>query len=359
MQMNELLIIGFSEKAAKPWTPKRVLITPDALSESYGEALYENIKHKGIPIEILKNNRLTGLRGENERETYRLAKSTLAIVNAPPSQFKLQPIPPSADFQFHLAQGCPAHCHYCYLAGSLSGPPVVRVYANLPQILENLKNYIRPGTVTSFEASCYTDPLSLEHLTGGLSKTINFFSRLEDTHLRFVTKFTAVEPLLQLDHQQRSRARISLNATQVARGLEGGVPNIKARIEALQKLSLPKSSGGGSYPVGVVLAPIMPIPDWKQHYELLLNDIAEALRSAPDLSFELITHRYTEGSRDTLQEWYPNTKLDMTEENRSKKLNKFGGIKYVFNKQTMAELKSFFHSGIRERLPQAKILYWT
>lgn len=359
MEITAVTGIERSEKAFRPWYPKRVLFTPDALSEAYGGVLYEKIKSTGISIEILKNNRLAGLRGENERETYRLAKSTLAIVNAPPSQFKLQPIPPSADFQFHLAQGCPAHCHYCYLAGSLSGPPVIRVYANLPQILENVKNYLRPGSLTSFEASCYTDPLSLEHLTGGLSKTISFFSELEEAHLRFVTKFTAVAPLLLLDHQDRTRARISLNATEVARNVEGGVPDIRGRIEALKQLALPKALGGGGYPVGVVLAPIMPIAGWRQHYALLLTEIGDALRSAPDLSFELITHRYTEGSRDTLQEWYPNTQLDMTGENRSKKLNKFGGIKYVFNKETMAELKSFFYTEIQKELPQAKILYWT
>ncbi len=82
----------------------------------------------------------------------------------------LRPIPPSADWQYHLAEGCPAHCQYCYLAGSLSGPPAIRVFANLRQILESTKRYQRLGQTVSYEASCYTDPLSIEHLTGGLSE---------------------------------------------------------------------------------------------------------------------------------------------------------------------------------------------
>jgi spore photoproduct lyase len=359
MQIHEEIGIDKIEKYFKPWLPKRVLFTPDALDEIYGQELYGNIKSQGIPIEVLKNNRLTGLRGENERETYKLAKSTLAVVKAPPSQFKLQPIPPSADRQFHLAQGCPAHCHYCYLAGSLSGPPVVRVYANLPAILENLKSYIRPRAQTTFEASCYTDPLSLEHLTGGLGKTISFFGQLEGAQLRFVTKFTAVEPLLFLEHQNNTRARISLNASEVGRMLEGGVPAIRARIQALKKLALPQGAGGGSYPIGIVLAPIMPIENWKYHYGELLRNLKDSLAFAPDITFELITHRFTEGSREVLKEWYPNTTLDMNEDNRSKKLNKFGGTKYVFNKEVMGELKTFFYQEIPQQLPQAKILYWT
>lgn len=359
METHEVIGLERSEKTLRPCMPKRVLFTPDALDEEYGREIYERIQEHNIPIEVLKANRLTNLRGKDERETYRLAKTTLAIVNAPPSQLKLQPIPPSADWQFHLAQGCPAHCHYCYLAGSLSGPPVIRAYANLPVILENLKNYVATDKLTTFEASCYTDPLSLEHLTGGLQKTISFFSHLEGAHLRFVTKFTAVEPLLNLSHNSRTRARISINAPEVAKKLEGGVPNIEQRIKALRKLSLPKEKGGGSYPVGVVLAPIMPIVDWQEHYTHLLEQLEEVLHDAPDLTFELITHRFTEGSRNLLQEWYPNTTLDMSEENRSKKINKFGGTKYVYSKELMKSLKTFFYSEIQKRLPGAEILYWT
>jgi spore photoproduct lyase len=359
MEVHEVVGLEKSEKTFRPWVPKRILFTPDALEEEYGREIFERIQQKKIPVEILKSNRLTNLRGNDERETYRLAKTTLAVVKAPPSQLKLQPIPPSADWQFHLAQGCPAHCHYCYLAGSLSGPPVIRVYANLPQILENLKNYITPETITSFEASCYTDPLSLEHLTGGLRKTIQFFSGLEGAHLRFVTKFTAVEPLLDILHNGRTRARLSINVPEVARRLEGGVPNIAQRIRALQKLALSPTEGGGGYPVGVVLAPIMPIEGWEQQYSSLLDELTTALHQAPDVTFELITHRFTEGSRNLLQEWYPNTTLDMNDESRTKKFNKFGGTKYVYDRDTMKALKTFFYRGIQKRLPQANILYWT
>lgn len=369
MEVVEAVGLERSEKEFKPWMPKRVMFTPDALEEEYGQEILERIKSEGIPVEILKANRLTNLKGKDERETYRLAKTTLAVVKAPPSQFKLQPIPPSADWQFHLAQGCPAHCHYCYLAGSLSGPPVIRVYANLPAVLENLKGYIQPGKLTTFEASCYTDPLSLEHLTGGLQKTISFFSGLADAQLRFVTKFTAVAPLLPVEHNGATRARLSINAPEVAKRLEGGVPNIAQRIKALRKLALPKEDGGGGYPIGVVLAPIIPVPDWREHYSALLDELANAFSfiphsilastSVPPLTFELITHRFTEGSRNLLQEWYPNTSLDMSEEARSKKFNKFGGTKYVYNKDVMKELKEFFYTEIPKRLPQAKILYWT
>ncbi|RFZ85715.1 radical SAM protein [Mucilaginibacter terrenus] len=347
------------EKSFKLWMPKRVVFTADALEQAYGQKIYERIKELNLNIEIAKNNRITGLRGKDERETYRIAKNTLAIVNAPPSAFNLRPIPPSADWQFHLAEGCPAHCQYCYLAGSLSGPPAIRVFANLPQILENTIKFESLNQVTSFEASCYTDPLSLEHLTGGLAESINHFADRPNTHLRFVTKFDNVSGLLNLNHQGRTRFRSSLNADVIARKLEGGTPNVSVRIKALRKMALPRQQGGGGYPIGVVLAPIMPIPDWELHYSKLMDELELNLNFEIDLTFELITHRFTPGSRDILMEWYPNTSLDFSETNRAIKRNKFGGHKYVFVKELMKELKSFFEAEIARRFPNARILYWT
>ena len=175
----------------KPWMPKRVVFTPSALAQPFGQQMHRRLVDLGLPVTVLPSDRLTGVRGRTDAETYRLAKSTLAVVNAPPGQLKLSPIPPSADWQFHLAQGCPAHCQYCYLAGSLAGPPVVRAYANLPDILANLARYEGQlngkagGSVTpssddgcaTFEVSCYTDPLGLEHLTGGLSACVEHFAQ--------------------------------------------------------------------------------------------------------------------------------------------------------------------------------------
>ena len=99
---------------------------------------------------------------------------------------RLQPIAPSADWRVDLAEGCPAHCAYCYLAGSLKGPPVTRAWANLPEIEAAVAERLGQGTITSrsrhrthegttYEASCYTDPLGIEHLTGSLARLIEWF----------------------------------------------------------------------------------------------------------------------------------------------------------------------------------------
>ncbi len=117
---------------------------------------------------------------------YALAKSTLAVTAASPSKLKLQSIAPSADWRLDLAEGCPAHCSYCYLAGSLKGAPITRAYANLDEIFASASVHLGKGRITSrsakrahegttYEASCYSDPLGIEHLTGSLSAAVAHF----------------------------------------------------------------------------------------------------------------------------------------------------------------------------------------
>lgn len=350
---------SFSTTQSRLWQPDRVLFTPAALEEAWGQQILHRVQALDLPVEFLPRNRVTGIRGEDVRETYDLAKRTLAVVTAPASRLKLSPIPPSADWQFHLAEGCPAHCQYCYLAGSLQGPPVIRVFANLPQILDQLPAYERSGGMTSFEVSCYTDPLGIEHLTGSLAECIRYFGSREDGYLRWVTKFDGVNELLDLPHNGHTRCRVSVNADPISRRMEGGTATVPQRLQALRQLALPKTEGGGEYPIGLVIAPIMAIEDWQVHYSQLFDTISKALSFDCDLTFELISHRFTPNSKEVLTGWYPHSKLDMDESKRQTKRNKFGGIKYVYDTDTMKELRGFFEREIAKRFPQAKLLYWT
>ena len=343
------------------WAPKRLLVTPSALAWPYGVAVAERVARLGAEVVQLRSDRLIGL-----PDTYRDAKTTMALVTASPSRRRLQPIPPSADWRFDLAEGCPAHCQYCYLAGSLAGPPIVRVYANLPEILAELAPALGQGGVTSvsaaraaegttYECSCYTDPLALEHLTGALATCIRHFGAWDAAvQLRFTTKFDAVEPLLALPHRGKTRVRFSLNAVAAER-LEGGAPRMDRRLRAL------RSMAQAGYKVGLTIAPILRLPDWRTAYDELIADIAIMLGDLPnlDLTAELITHRFTPKSKGVLEDWYPGSKLEMDEALRTRKLTKFGSTKWVFPKEQMAQLRGALEASLAQRLPAARVLYWT
>ncbi|KUI32416.1 radical SAM protein [Mycobacterium sp. IS-1742] len=352
------------------WTPARVLVTRSAADLPHGAEIIARCEAAGVEdITVLPGDRLPSLGADTDRAAYALAKRTLAVVVAPPSKRRLQPIPPSADWRIDLAQGCPGHCQYCYLAGSLAGPPITRVYANLPDILAEMDDHVGRGTITSssaersgegttFEASCYTDPLALEHLTGSLSATIAHVGTHDwsgPVGLRFTTKYDNVGPLLDLPHARRTRVRVSVNADEIAGRFEGGTARSPQRVAALRALAQ------AGYRVGLTIAPIMPVPQWREQYGALLRDVAHAVGDIDDLDLtvECITHRFTASSKEVLTGWYPRTKLDMDEAARTRKFGKYGSAKYVYPKDVMAELRSWFESELAETLPAARTLYWT
>jgi spore photoproduct lyase len=356
--------------ARRVWTPKRVLVTRSAYERPHGREIVARCERAGIgDIDLLAGDRLPSIRGADDRATYTMAKATLAVVVSPPSKRRLDPIPPSADWRVDLAVGCPAHCQYCYLAGSLGGPPVTRVYADLDDILAGMDGYVGRGRVTStsarrahegttFEASCYADPLGIEHLTGSLSAAIAHVGTHDwagDVQLRFTTKFDAVDGLLDLPHAGRTRARLSVNAVSVAGRFEGGTAPLAARVTALRRLA------GAGYPVGLTIAPIMPVDGWREQYADLLDAVAAATDDVPDLDLtvECITHRFTPKSKDTLLGWYPRTKLEMDEDARRQKRGRYGAVKHVYPQPVMTELRSWFDAALAERLPRSRFLYWT
>ncbi|GLU24682.1 hypothetical protein SLE2022_405880 [Rubroshorea leprosula] len=177
----------------------------------------------GLDVVELSGDRVTLDLPADPRRAYAQAKGTLAVTVAPPSKLRFQPIAPSADWRVDLAEGCPAHCAYCYLAGSLKGPPITRAYANLERSSPLSPAHLGAGRVTSrsrarshegttFEASCYTDPLAIEPVTGSLAAAVAHFGAWgADAQLRFTTKFADVSTLLPLAHGGATRMRASVN----------------------------------------------------------------------------------------------------------------------------------------------------
>ncbi len=171
--------------------------------------------------------------------------------------------------------------------------------------------------------------------------------------LRFTSKFDGVSPLLGVEHRRRTRMRFSLNPAQFAH-LEAGAAPLKARLQAMQRIV------DAGYAVGLTIAPIMAVEGWREAYATLLHEVADALGERdPDLTVELITHRFTASSKVVLQSWYPRSRLDLSEESRVEKRTRFNAIKHVYDSVTMTEVRAFFERSLGEKLPKARLLYFT
>lgn len=341
----------------KLFMPERVIFEPSSLKYPLGIELYDFFINKDIEVIKSPSNRTaTYIPGTTPISKYTHSKKTIVITTM--RNKKLDVCRPSADYQFSLVSNCPGNCEYCYLQTTQGTKPSIKVFVNLEEIFEIIKEHIKDGegNTTTFEVASLGDPLALEHITGSLAKTIEFFGELESAKLRVVTKFSNVDSLLQLKHNGNTRFRVSINTNYIVDNFEHNTATLNERIETAYKLISAK------YPIGFIVAPIMVYDSWKEDYEHLFNKLYEGLRAEfnqQEMTFELIQHRFTSTAKELITQRFPHTKLDMDEEKRMLKWGRFGRFKYVYPKDQAEEIKEYISSLILDRFPKAKIDYFT
>ncbi|MEJ8552926.1 spore photoproduct lyase [Tepidibacter sp. Z1-5] len=335
----------------KNFIPDKAYIDPRALKYDVGQISVNHLKELNIPIEI---SRKVVIDGKNSLENYSKSKKTIYLtVN---KQKKLKPCKPSADYQFSLSSSCPGHCEYCYLQTTQGEKPFMKVFVNIDEILDVIKTHIDNNhpNITTFECGSITDPVALEHLTGNLKKCIEFFSNSENGRLRVITKYDNVDSFLNIDHNNHTKFRFSINTRYVINNFEHNTSSFEERIMASKKIS------SSQYPLGFIIAPIMIYDNWKTEYKELIIKLKKELKDYNNpITFELIQHRFTSTAKELILTRFPKTKLDLNEDNRQLKWGPYGKFKYVYPKEKSSELKEYISNLIYENFENSTIEYFT
>lgn len=335
--------------------PKRVFFEENALNYPLGQSIYNQMIEAKIPVKIIgSHNRITGIPGATPQQSYLESKRSLVV--GVKKDLRFDTCKPSADFEFSMGTSCPGGCQYCYLQTHLGRKPYVRVYVNLEEIFKRIKeitdnNY--PG-ITTFEAASASDPLAVEHITGSLSKAIEFFGKQEYARLRVVTKFASIDPLLKLAHNNHTKFRFSLNTRPVIQKYEHNTAGFEERINAAKQIAAAR------YPLGFIIAPLFVYQNYETDYCELFKKLSRALEPHPqDLSFELITHRFTKSAKKVILERFPDTNLDLDEASRRKKYGKYGLAKYIYPDDQYQQLKKTIIKLLGRFFPASRIEYFT
>lgn len=112
----------------------------------------------------------------------------------------------------------------------------------------------------TFEIGSNSDLILENVVTENLPWTIEQFAANAKGKLTFPTKFDMISPLLSLNHQQKVIFRMSLNPETIIRKVELGTSRLNQRIMALNAMC------DAGYPVGILLAPVIFVPQWKTLY---------------------------------------------------------------------------------------------
>ena len=336
------------------YQPQRVYFEREALNYPLGDQLYRQFSQQKIEIKFTgSHNRVIGIPGKTAQEAYREGKNTLGVGVRRTLNFET--CKPSAHYQLPLVTGCAGMCEYCYLNTNMGKKPYIRVYVNIEEILQQVDKYIeeRKPEITFFEGAATSDPLPVEKYTGLLERTIRFFATRSHGRFRFVTKFTEVDSLLDIEHNGHTRWRFSLNAENIIKSFEHQSPSLQDRVNAAAKVAK------AGYPLGFIIAPVIVYPGWQQDYREMLLKLRSSLSisNVVEMDFEIITHRYTLRAKNNILEIFPETSLPMHEEERKFKFGQFGYGKYVYQPEQMAEIKAFLTAQLSELFPQARLSY--
>lgn len=349
---NPVRVAG-SYRGQFPFVPKRAFFEKAALEYPLGRRVFKILKELGTEVGFAgSHNRITGIPGSTPREAYLEGKRTLVVGVRKTLDF--QTCKPSAHFQLPLVTSCPGRCQYCYLNTTLGKKPYIRVYVNIDEILNQAGRYIesRLPEVTVFEGAATSDPLPVEPYTGALGKVISFFAGQEKGRFRFVTKFTNVDPLLNIEHKGHTRFRFSINTPTVIDQFEQGTPRLTQRLDAAKKVA---SAG---YPTGFILAPVILYDGWQAEYQEVFSRLADRFGNGDDLTLEIITHRFTQKAKNIILEVFPETTLPMDEEDRKFKFGQFGYGKYVYRPENLDQTKAFMERMVERFIPQARVEYF-
>ena len=317
----------------------------------------------------LPGDRLTGLRGDSDRDTYRRAKSTwpwwsAARRAAGCSRSRRAPTggstSPGAARRTASTATWPARCRArrspaCTPTSTRSsaGSAPRRARARSPRPAE------RGAEGTTFEASCYTDPLGLEHLTARSPR------RSAVRHGRPAGRAAALHHEVRRASTTSSAcptpaargSRFSVNAAAVAARFEGGTAPLAARLGGARRLARGRLSGRPDdrpdhAPPG--LARALRRADRRRGGRAGRRRPTPTSRSSssPTASRRAARRCCAAGTRGTC--------LEMDEEGRTLKRTKFGARQVRLPaRRRCASCAASSRRELAERLPAARILYWT
>jgi len=250
----------------------------------------------------------------------------------------------------YTSSGCTAMCMYCYLVCNYNKCAYLRLFVNREYMLDKIKKTLEKSEKDLvLEIGSNSDLILENTITDNLVWTIENFKNQSNGKLTFPTKFDMVEPILGLNHNKKIIIRMSVNPEEIINKIEFGTSRLNGRIEAINKLV------EAGYIVGILVAPIILVDNWKILYEELLKELNNRLtqKAKKQVFFELIfmTYSYVHNAINT--EAFPNAISLYNKEIMTGR----GKGKYMYKPSIKEESKKYMQDLMKKYFPNNEIKY--
>ena len=335
----------------RKFVPHEVYYEEDAKNYELGKELIEKYEKQGIPTHIIENhNNIEEMRKKENKEFPKMKQNLIIGVR---KTHKFVPNHKVSDFLVpYTSSGCTAMCLYCYLVCNYNKCAYLRLFVNREEMLERIiKEANKSEEELVFEIGSNSDLILENTITGNLVWTIENFAKNNKGYLTFPTKFDMVDDLLNLDHRGRIIVRISVNPQEIIKNVEIGTSNLEGRINAINKLC------DAGYKVGILVAPIILVDNWKELYEGLFINLKEKLsdKVKEEVFFEVILMTYSYIHRKINEEAFP-TLVNLYDE---EKMTGRGKGKYSYKQDVRNEVEEYLKQLFSKYFPDNKILYFS
>ena len=328
-------------------SPDKIFYEPAALDYKLGQQLHS--RFTDIPwIEIDSHNNIPELRANPNSAFPKMKKYVVIGIRKTHRYVENHKV---SDFLVpYTSSGCSASCLYCYLVCNYNKCSYLRIFVNREQMMERMiKIAQKTDKELCFEIGSNSDLILENTITENLPWTIENFGKSGKGKITFPTKFDMVDPLLHLNHKERTIFRMSVNPEMVIRKVEFGTSPLFNRIHAVNLMS------EAGYPVGILLAPIILLYDWKHLYTELINQLAEKLspRVKKTAFIEIIFMTYSYVNNVINQDAFPNS-VSLYD---TSLMTGRGRGKYCYRDAIRADGEVFLRTELAKKLPEMKILY--
>ena len=281
--------------------PKAVYYEKESENYELGKELLQRYKDKGIQcIEIENHNNIEVMRKKQNSEFPQMKQNLIIGIR---KTHKFVPNYKTSDFLVpYTSSGCIAMCLYCYLVCNYNKCAYLRLFVNREQMLNKIIKVANESDKNlTFEIGSNSDLILENTITNNLVWTIENFKDNPKGLLTFPTKFDMVDPILPLDHNGKVIVRMSVNPREIIKTIEIGTSPLENRVKAINKLK------DAEYKLGILIAPVILVEDWKKQYTELIQYLAENLseRVKKDVFFEIIFMTYSYVHRMINQEAFP------------------------------------------------------
>lgn len=333
----------------REFVPDAIYYEERAKEYELGKQLLE--KYKDVPQYLIENhNNIEEMRKKDNKEFPRMKRNLIIGIR------KTHKFVPNNKISNYLvpytSSGCTAMCLYCYLVCNYNKCAYLRLFVNREEMLEKIiKTANESNEELVFEIGSNSDLILENSITGNLKWTIENFKKAEKGFITFPTKFDMLDDILDLEGKEKVIIRMSVNPKEIIQKVEMGTSQLEQRVEAINKL---KEAG---YKVGILIAPVILVDDWKKLYEELIIYLAQSLsdKVKQDVFFEVILMTYSYIHRKINEEAFPSAINLYNEELMTGR----GKGKYTYKQDVRKKAEGYIKELLVKYFPKNKIIYFS